>query len=192
MESAETQDSGEAPKDLEKTQATSSPAPSAAAPSSAQAAASGKVLTTPAVRALARRHNLDLTQIPGTGKAGRILKEDVLRYIEGGQQAAPAQQQSTTSTPAASVPTAGIPEDRAEPIRGLQRAMVKSMNRAWSVPHFGYCDEVVMEGLVNLRRQLKPLAESKGVKLSYMPLIIKVHGLHALPLTSNSVLHMFL
>lgn len=57
---------------------------------------------------------------------------------------------------------------------GIQRAMAKAMNAAWSVPHFGYCDEVCMDGLIKLRSQLKPMAEARGVKLSYLPMIIKV------------------
>jgi 2-oxoisovalerate dehydrogenase E2 component (dihydrolipoyl transacylase) len=51
--------------------------------------------------------------------------------------------------------------------------MVKSMNAAWSVPHFGYCDEIQMDALMDLRTRLKPAAEARGLKLSYMPLIIK-------------------
>ncbi len=57
---------------------------------------------------------------------------------------------------------------------GIQRAMVKSMNAAWNVPHFVYCDEVVMDNLMQLRTELKDLAASKGVKFSYLPLILKV------------------
>jgi 2-oxoisovalerate dehydrogenase E2 component (dihydrolipoyl transacylase) len=56
--------------------------------------------------------------------------------------------------------------------------MVKSMNAAWNVPHFGYSDEVVMDGLMELRAEVKDIAAKQGVKFSYMPIIIKVctHG----------------
>ena len=42
-----------------------------------------KVLTTPAVRRIARENNIDLKTVSGTGKDGRVLKEDVLRLVEG-------------------------------------------------------------------------------------------------------------
>lgn len=54
--------------------------------------------------------------------------------------------------------------------------MVKTMTVALKIPHFGYCDEVDLSRLVALRSELKPLAESRGVRLSYMPFFIKVGG----------------
>ena len=52
--------------------------------------------------------------------------------------------------------------------------MVKSMQVAQGIPHFGYCDEIDMTRLVALRKTLKKVAEKKGIKFSYMPVIIKV------------------
>lgn len=57
---------------------------------------------------------------------------------------------------------------------GFQKAMVKTMTAALKIPHFGYCDEVDLTQLVRLRSELKDLAKSRGVKLSYMPFFIKV------------------
>jgi hypothetical protein len=54
--------------------------------------------------------------------------------------------------------------------------MVKSMNAAWNVPHFGYCDEVVMDGLISMRAELKDIAAKQGSKFSYLPIILKVFG----------------
>ena len=61
-----------------------------------------------------------------------------------------------------------------EPIKGMRKAMVKSMQVAQGIPHFGYCDDVDMTRLVALRKTMKKVAEKQGVKFSYMPLIIKV------------------
>lgn len=52
--------------------------------------------------------------------------------------------------------------------------MVKTMTAALKIPHFGYCDEVDLSQLVALRKDLKAVAEARGVKLSYMPFFIKV------------------
>lgn len=55
--------------------------------------------------------------------------------------------------------------------------MVKTMTAALRIPHFGYCDEVDMTTLVELREDLKPLAESRGVRLSFMPFFLKAASL---------------
>ena len=55
--------------------------------------------------------------------------------------------------------------------------MVKKMGEANAVPMFGYGDEINMTQLVSLRKELKPMAEKYGIKLSYMPFIIKAVSL---------------
>lgn len=52
--------------------------------------------------------------------------------------------------------------------------MVRTMTAALMIPHFGYCDEVDLSRLVTLRAELRPVAEGRGVKLSFMPFFIKV------------------
>lgn len=67
------------------------------------------------------------------------------------------------------------PADICRSVRpGFHKAMVKTMTAALKIPHFGYCDEVDLSRLVALRSELKAMAESRGVKLSYMPFFIKV------------------
>ena len=55
--------------------------------------------------------------------------------------------------------------------------MVKSMTQAWDVPHFGYCDEIIMDKLIELRHTLKHTATSKNIKLTYLPFLIKALSL---------------
>lgn len=62
---------------------------------------------------------------------------------------------------------------------GFHKAMVKTMTAALMIPHFGYCDEVDLSRLVALRSELRPLAEGRGVKLSFMPFFIKVRCRHS-------------
>lgn len=55
--------------------------------------------------------------------------------------------------------------------------MVKTMTASNAIPHFGYCDEYEMTEFVKLRNELKPLAEKEGLKMSYMPLLLKAMSL---------------
>jgi 2-oxoisovalerate dehydrogenase E2 component (dihydrolipoyl transacylase) len=171
----------------------------------------GLVLTTPAVRRIAKENNIDLRTVRGSGKDGRVMKEDVLLHIENlkghPQVAASIQMQQQQIQPQPQVqaqvqkqpqpepqrvhtPTIVISgQDREVEIRGLQRTMVKTMTQANTIPHFGYCDEVELDQLVILREELKPIAESRGVKLSYMPFILKATSLalKQYPILNSSV-----
>ena len=70
-----------------------------------------------------------------------------------------------------------VTQDRTEPIKGMTKAMVKTMNEALKIPHFGYKDEIDMTNLVELRKQLKVIGEKRGTKVSYMPVILKACSL---------------
>lgn len=129
-----------------------------------------KVLATPAVRFLAKQKNINLADIQGTGKDRRVTKGDILQYIE-------RLSQGSTPRPTTSTPEYVPGEKRVEKLKGYAKAMAKKMEESLSIPHFGYCEEIVMNALVDLRKDLKPIAEKEGVKLSYMPFIIKACSL---------------
>ncbi|EGG18858.1 dihydrolipoyl transacylase [Cavenderia fasciculata] len=142
-----------------------------------------KVLATPAVRNLAKVNNINLKNVQGNGRDGRVLKEDIVSFIQNGGQsaqvaAAPAAPVVSAAAPiiAAAAPTGSKPETRV-PITGIKKVMVKTMNAAALVPHFGYCEEYIMDGLMLLRAQLKPIAEQRNIKLSYLPFLIKATSL---------------
>jgi 2-oxoisovalerate dehydrogenase E2 component (dihydrolipoyl transacylase) len=141
----------------------------------------GKVLTTPAVRKIAKENKINLSVVAGTGPKGRILKEDVLNFIEKGGNApastAPATAAASAPTPTAEATTPSTANDVRVPIRGIQRLMVKSMKAAADVPHLTYCEEIIVDNLIAARHQLRDLAKERGVKLSYMPFIIKAAAL---------------
>lgn len=102
-----------------------------------------KILTTPAVRKIAKENGLDLGRVRGSGPKGRILKEDVLAFLAGKQQpaqaaaASPVAAAAPSSTPSAPSATftggAGLKGDQRVPIRGIQRLMVKSMTESLQV-----------------------------------------------------------
>lgn len=167
-------------------------------------AKSKKALATPAVRRLASEYGINITEIQGTGKDGRVLKEDILAFIDNraseenimSKKAAAAAavapppklppKQSITSQEKPKQPhaqpikrpaTVASLQDRTEPVKGITKAMVKSMSEALKIPHFGYKDEIDMTKLVELRKELKVVAEQRGVKFSYMPVILKACSL---------------
>jgi 2-oxoisovalerate dehydrogenase E2 component (dihydrolipoyl transacylase) len=155
-----------------------------------------KVLATPAVRRIARENNVNLWDIKPSHKSGRISKEDVMRHLSatGNQSSAPfieslnsvptpttEKPTMTSSTPAPSTPISdlaisvprSVVEDRDMPIRGIQKQMVKTMTAAASVPHFGFCEEFVVDEVIAMRNSLKPIAAAKNIKLTYLPFFIK-------------------
>jgi len=136
----------------------------ASAPSASVAKRSQEILATPATRKLARDLGVDLLLLQGTGPGGRITDEDVQRF-----------KKSAVRSVTVAVPTLGkAGSEERIPLRGIRRKiaerMVKSKHTAAHVTHV---DEVDMTEIVQLREKSKESAEKRGVKLTYLPFIIK-------------------
>lgn len=148
--------------------------------SAAPAAPDREVLATPSVRKFAREQGIDITQVVGTGNAGKITREDVEAFKNGGAAPAPAAAASTEVTvqasPATSAPTAipvGGDEERV-PFKGIRKAISNAMVKsAYTAPHVTIMDEVDVTDLVDFRKRMKPVAEKKGIKVTYLPFIVK-------------------
>lgn len=123
-----------------------------------------ETLATPATRKMARDLGVDLATVQGTGPGGRITDDDVRRLKDVGRPAA---------TVAVTVAGPKGVEERV-PLRGVRRKvaehMVKSRDTAVQVTHV---DEVDMTEIVHLREKTKAAAEKRGVKLTYLPFIIR-------------------
>ncbi|MDG6902978.1 MAG: 2-oxo acid dehydrogenase subunit E2 [Nitrososphaerota archaeon] len=162
--------------------ATAPPPPSfAPAPATAQG-----VIATPATRRLAREMGVDIGAVRGSGPQGRVTDDDV-------RKSAPARSPSTIAvhapTPSPAVPTSSGREE-VVPLRGLRRTiserMAKSLRTTAQVTHV---DEADMTELVLLREAFKGSAEKRGVRLTYLPFIIKalVPALKGFPYVNSSL-----
>lgn len=135
----------------------------------------GKVPASPAVRRLVREHSLQLSEIAGSGKDGRVLKEDVLAHLDQPSQTAASD--NLAKHQAVSHQAENQPP-RVEPLRGIRAVMAKRMVEAAStIPHFHYGEEIDVTALLALRERLKPLAEAQGERLTLMPLFMKAMAL---------------
>ena len=144
-------------------------------------AAEMRVLATPATRRLAREMNIDINQIQGSGLAGRVTREDISRF--GGATA--AYMPSSNGAPAvAKAPTASVPmpmisrgmgpTETREPLRGVRKKIAENLQMAKRViPHFTLAEEANVTALVEVRAQAKSAAEKYGVKVTFLPFVMK-------------------
>ena len=140
------------------------PAPAAAKPAPAPAAASSKVLASPAIRRRAREAGVDLSQVRGSGPAGRVRHADLDAYIaaDGAVTGAAPSSYSTKRTDVTEVKVVGLRRKIAE-----QMTISKS-----TIPHFSYFEEVDVTELEALRQALNASRDESQPKLTYLPFIM--------------------
>lgn len=142
-----------------------------------------RVIAMPSVRKFARDNDVNIREVKGTGKNGRILKEDIENFLKGGGtveaetaniETSEDTVQQETSTPAAPVVLEGdFPETR-EKMSGIRKAIAKAMvHSKQTAPHVTLMDEVDVTALVAHRKKFKDIAAEKGVKLTYLPYVVK-------------------
>jgi len=140
------------------------PAPAAAKPAPAPAAASSRVLASPAIRRRAREAGVDLSQVRGSGPAGRVRHADLDAYIaaDGAVTGAAPSSYSTKRTDVTEVKVVGLRRKIAE-----QMTISKS-----TIPHFSYFEEVDVTELEALRQVLNASRDESQPKLTYLPFIM--------------------
>ena len=142
-----------------------------------------RIIAMPSVRKFARDNDVNIREVKGTGKNGRILKQDIENFLKGGgvveaEAAAPvaneeAVQQETTTQAAPVVLEGEFPETR-EKMSGIRKAIAKAMvHSKQTAPHVTLMDEVDVTALVAHRKKFKDIAAEKGVKLTYLPYVVK-------------------
>lgn len=156
-----------------------------------------RVLAMPSVRKLARELGVDITQVTGTGKNGRITAEDVEKFAKGGAvEEAPVAEapkaetaQSTASAAPATTVTAAGEEERI-PLKGVRKIISDRMveSRRTSA-HITIMDEADVTDLIALRKWGKEKAAERGVKLTYLPFFMKaaVSALREFPMMNASI-----
>ena len=151
---------------------------------STPAAPNKDVLATPSVRKFAREQGVDLAQVTGSGSNGKVTREDVESFKQGGGQASGTTQVAaadekaaapvaSAAAPTASAASAGGDEERV-PFKGIRKVIANAMVKsAYTAPHVTIMDEVDVTELVAFRTRMKPLAEKRGTKVTYLPFIVK-------------------
>jgi 2-oxoglutarate dehydrogenase complex dihydrolipoamide succinyltransferase (E2) component len=196
--------------------AAAAPAPSRPAPSPAPAYATATAAPpstdgmrlSPAVRKLAREHEVDVAQIRGSGMAGRVTREDVLTYLEARKVAASAptaapagapgrapeaapQPKPLKPIPAPAFAAAGTREVERKPLTNVRKKIAENMVRSrHTAAHCSTWDEVDMTNLVELRGRLKERVKQEyGISLTYMPFIMRavVRALKEYPILNASM-----
>jgi pyruvate dehydrogenase E2 component (dihydrolipoamide acetyltransferase) len=131
----------------------------------------------PSVRQLARELGVDLALVPGTGRKGRVQREDVQAFVKA----------SLSGRGAGGVPIAGVAvaapleidfskwgPTELSPLHRVRRLSAANLHRSWvTVPHVTQHDNADITELDQFRKSLKGEAEKRGVKITFLPFVVK-------------------
>jgi pyruvate dehydrogenase E2 component (dihydrolipoamide acetyltransferase) len=157
-----------------------------------------RIIAMPSVRKYARDKGVDIRQVAGSGKNGRIQKDDIDAFLNGGAEVkeAPAketapQAEAKETAPAAAqaIPAGQYPETR-EKMSGIRKAIAKAMvNSKHTAPHVTLMDEIDVTKLVAHRKKFKEVAANKGIKLTFLPYVVKAltSALREFPALNTSI-----
>ncbi|KAI9765279.1 MAG: hypothetical protein M1840_007478 [Geoglossum simile] len=141
-------------------------------------------LATPAVRHLTKELNVDIAQVTGTGKEGRVTKEDIHRFAEGRSSSldtkAGAAPQATSQLGATARVQCVPQKEEVISLTSVQAQMFKAMTRSLTIPHFLYADEVSLDSVIRIRSRINSdlcPTSSKVTKISFLPFITKAVSL---------------
>jgi pyruvate dehydrogenase E2 component (dihydrolipoamide acetyltransferase) len=165
--------------------------------------------SSPLVRKIAREHNVNLSQVEGTGLGGRITKQDIQAFIEGQSGASPREsggagvspvQPSEGTRPAIQAASAPVPAPRPTPppipgdlvpMTNMRRIIAQRMIESRRTSAHVHCMfEVDMTRIVNLRNKLKSGFEQRnGARLTFMPFFVRaaIIGLQQFPIVNASL-----
>lgn len=134
-----------------------------------------RIMAAPYTRKIARENGVDITLVSGTGPAGRILEEDVFRFMdEGSNQTSATLETTVTDTLQSSPPTPSAKATPAVaetmPFTGIRKQIAKKMTQSLTtIPHVTHFEEIDMTNLLALRQELK----ADGASVSAVAFFIK-------------------
>jgi len=146
--------------------------------------------SSPLVRKIARKHNVNLSQVQGTGLGGRITKQDIMAFLERGQAAAPAPTAVTAPAQAPVPAPAAIPGDlvaMTQMRKIIAQRMVESRRTS---AHVHCMFEVDVSRIVSLRNRTKAVFEQRhGARLTFMPFFVRaaIIALQQFPIVNASI-----
>jgi 2-oxoglutarate dehydrogenase E2 component (dihydrolipoamide succinyltransferase) len=170
--------------------ATAAPAsaPAAAAPSAAPTAASAEKLVNPAARKMADEKNVNTAAVDGTGKGGRVLKEDVANHVKS----APATAPSASAAPVAALEATGDRVEKRVPMTRLRKRIAERLLEASNTTAMlTTFNEVNMAPIMALRAKYKDQFEKAhgGTRLGFMSFFVKAaaEALRRFPAVNASI-----
>ena len=167
--------------------AASAPAAAAPAPAAPKAAAKGTEDLSPAGLRVATEEKIDPSRVAGTGRDGRVTKEDLVNYGKGGG-AAPAA--APASAPAAKPTPGSRPEERVPMTRMRLRIAERLMQSKNSIAMLTSFNEVNLAEVVKMRKALGDAFQKEhGIKLGFMSFFVKAaaEALKRYPFVNASV-----
>ncbi len=148
---------------------------------------STKLITTPAVRKLLQENKLDATSvrglIPASGPGGRLLKSDVLSFLNRSnagvaQHGGREDDKDERSTHYTKGPTQIQPlPHKSVKLNAIQKAMAHAMDSTLSIPHMLFCDEIIVDQLLDARNELRKVHAEDFPRISHLPILIKALSL---------------
>lgn len=124
-----------------------------------------KVLATPVARAMAKERGIDINTVQGSGPAGRVTSKDIEKY-------SPHQGSNQPTSSKQAAPLVNDQRQEVKPISQIRKTIAKNMLRSkQNTAHMSVMDEVEVSELVEARSKIN--AKLEGIKLSYLPFIIK-------------------
>ncbi|WP_270729253.1 2-oxo acid dehydrogenase subunit E2 [Shimia sp. Alg240-R146] len=155
----------------------STPAAPAAAPAAVTDAGFGKAHASPSVRAFARQLDVDLAKVNGSGRKGRILREDVTAFLKSSTVAAPASGAAQGGMGIPAIPTVDF--SKFGPVEDVDMPRIKklsgpALHRSWlNIPHVTHNDEADITDLDKYRKEMDTMAKEDGYRVTLLSFVIK-------------------
>lgn len=171
---------------IEAAPAAATPAPTAPAAAPAPAAAApvvtdagfGKAHASPSVRAFARQLDIELSKVNGSGRKGRILREDITAFLKSSTTAAP-NAGGAVSGGMGIPPIPAVDFSKFGPVSDVEMPRIKklsgpALHRSWlNIPHVTHNEEADITDLDGYRRELDGIAKTEGYRVTLLSFVVK-------------------